>query len=169
MAEEFEWRTDELKLFAKSLNADKDGRALKKQMQSQFDSITEALRDRLYTGISTLPGVGSYPSALAESVQFKTKLIGGKNARVSVVGEGRTDEGKWREIGKLLEGGFLYHPAWGYWRGSPPPSYLRQAVPAGPQMVTDALDRSEPVIRDDIRSVLTEYLDRLADIRNALR
>jgi hypothetical protein len=160
---EVEWRTDELKLFAKSLNADRDGRALKKQMQAQFDSITESLRDRLYHGVSTLGGAGSYPADLAESVEFKTKLIGGKNARVQIVGEGRTARGKWREVGHLLEDGYLYHPAWGHWRGQPP--YLRQDVPAGPQMVTDALDKSEPNIRDDIRSVLNDYLDRLADIR----
>lgn len=164
---EFEWNTDELKMFAKSLNSDKDGRALKKRMESQFNSITESLRDRLYYGISTLPGVGSYPSALAESVEFKTKLIGGKRARVSIVGEGRTLSGKWREVGKLLDDGYLYHPAWGRWRSAPPPAYLRQEVPSGPRMVTDALDRSEPVIRDEIRMVLTEYLDKLAEIRKA--
>lgn len=164
---EFEWRTDELKAFAKSLGSDKDGRALKKQMQSQFDSITESLRDRLYHGVATLPGAGRYPSDLAESVDFRTKLIGGKNARVQIVGEGRTTQGKWREVGKLLDDGYLYHPAWGHWRSVPPPSYLRQDVPAGPEMVTNALDRSEPTIRDEIRSVLTDYLDRLADIRKA--
>lgn len=167
---EFEWRTDELKAFAKSLNHDKDGRALKAQMQSQFDSITESLRDRLRHGLSELPGAGEYPAEAAESVEFKTKLIGGKNARVSIVGEGRTRKGKWREVGKLLDDGYLFHPAWGHWRtspGNPPPSYLRQGMPAGPQMVTDVLDRSEPVIRDDIRSVLNDYLDRLADIRRA--
>lgn len=164
---EVEFDTTELRAFAKSLGSDKDGRALKKQMESQFDSITEALRDRLYNGIATLPGAGSYPSELAESVEFKTKLIGGKNARVSIVGEGRTAGGKWREVGKLLEDGFLYHPAWGHWRSSPPPSYLRQEVPAGPRMVTNALDRSEPGIRGGIRSVLNEYLDKLTDIRRA--
>lgn len=167
MGDEIEWHTEELKLFAKSLNADKDGRALKKQMQAQFDSITEGLRDRLYHGISTLPGVGDYPADLAESVHFTTKLIGGKNARVTIVGEGRTSKGKWREVGKLLDDGVLYHPAWGRWISSPPPSSLRMSVPAGPQMVTDALDHSEPVIRDDIRDVLNIYLDRLADIRKA--
>lgn len=168
MAEEFEWKTEELKLFAKSLNSDKDGRKLKLQMQSQFDSITESFRDRLRQGISELPGAGSYPSDLAESVVFKTKIIGGKKARVSIVGEGRTSKGKWREVGKLLDNGFLYHPAWGHWRSNPPPSYLRQEVPSGPRMVTDVMDRSEPGMRDDIRSVLTEYLDRLADIRKGL-
>lgn len=165
---EVEWNTDELKAFAKSLNHDKDGRALKRQMQSQFDSITENLRDRLYQGVSTLPGVGTYPSDLAETVKFKTKLVGGKNARVSIVGEGRTANGHWRQIGKLLDDGYLFHPAWGHWRGTPPPTYLRQAVPEGPRMVTDALDRSVPVIRDEIRSVLTDYLDRLTNIRKAL-
>lgn len=165
---EFEWDTSELKAFAKSLNADRDGRALKKQMQAQFDSITENLRDRLRNGISTLQGVGRYSQELAESVQFKTKLVGGKNARVSIVGEGRNAAGKWREVGKLLDDGYLYHPAWGHWRDAPPPSYLRQDVPSGPKMITDALDRSEPVIRDEIRSVLTDYLDRLTDIRKAL-
>ena len=116
---EVEWRTEQLQVFAKSLGADKDGRVLKKQMQAQFDSITESLRDRLYHGVSTLEGVGSYPSALAESVEFKTKLIGGKKARVQIVGEGRTRSGKWREVGKLLDDGFLFHPAWGHWRGMP--------------------------------------------------
>lgn len=166
MADEVQWKTDELKLFAKSLGSDKDGRALKKQMEAQFNSITESLRDRLRHGLSTLSGLGSYPSELAESVEFKTKIIGGKNARVSVVGEGRTRQGKWREVGKLLDDGFLYHPAWGYWRGQP--NYLRQDVPDGPRMVTDALDRSEPVLRDEIRSVLNDYLDRLTDIRKAV-
>lgn len=164
---EVEWNTAELQAFARSLNHDKDGRALKKQMQMQFDSITETLRDRLRHGVSTLPGVGSYPSDLAESVDFKTKLVGGKKARVSIVGEGRTAKGKWREIGKLLDDGFLFHPAWGHWRSLPPPSYLRQDVPAGPRMVTDALDQSEPVIADEIRAVLTDYLDQLTDIRKA--
>ena len=168
MAEEFSWNAEQLKLFAKNLNSDKDGRALKKQLESQFDSITETMRDRLRQGLSTLPGAGQYPAEAAESVQFKTKLIGGKNARVSIVGEGRTPTGKWRELGKLLDAGFLYHPAWGHWRSSPPPGYLRQGVPAGPEMVTDVLDRSEPRIADDIRSVLNDYLDRLADIRKAL-
>lgn len=165
---EVEWGTEELKLFAKSLNHDRDGRQLKLRMQNQFDSITEALRDRLYNGISNLPGAGSYPNALAESVQFKTKIIGGRKARVSIVGEGKTPEGRWREIGKLLDDGFLYHPAWGFWRSKPPPDYLRQQVPAGPRMVTDALDRSEPQIAEDIRSVLNDYLDRLADIRRGI-
>lgn len=164
---EVEWRTDQLRIFAKSLASDKDGRALKKQMEQQFNSITEPLRDRLYHGLSTLRGVGSYPSDLAESVEFKTKLIGGKNARVQVVGEGKTSQGRWREVGKLLDNGFLYHPAWGHWRTNPPPGYLRQDVPSGPRVVTDALDKSEPNIRDDIRSVLTDYLDRLVDIRKA--
>lgn len=167
MADRIEWNTDQLRAFAKSLNHDKQGRELKSRMQSQFDSITEHLRDRLYQGTSNLPGLGSYPSALAESVTFKTKLVGGKNARVDIVGEGRNAAGKWREVGKLLEQGFLYHPAWGHWRSSPPPTYLRQNVPAGPAMVTDALDRSEPNIRDEIRSVLTDYLDRLSSIRKA--
>lgn len=165
MADEIRWKTDELKLFAKSLNSDKSGRELKKQMQNQFDSITESLRDRLRHGISTIDGVGSYPAELAESVDFKTKIIGGKNARVQIIGEGHTRQGKWREIGKLLDDGFLYHPAWGHWRGQP--SYLRQDVPSGPQMITDALDKSEPNIRDEIRSVLTDYLDRLTDLRKA--
>jgi hypothetical protein len=164
---EVEWRAEQLRIFAKSLNSDKDGRALKQQMQAQFDSITETLRDRLRQGISTLDGAGSYPSELAESVQFKTKIIGGKNARVSIVGEGRTRNGKWREVGKLLDNGFLYHPAWGFWRGSPPPSYLRQDVPAGPEMVTDVLEKSTPRMAEDIRSVLNDYLDRLADTRKA--
>lgn len=168
MADEVQWNTTQLKFFAKTLNADKDGRALKKQMESQFNSITETLRDRLYHGISNLPGAGSYPADLAESVEFKTKLIGGKNARVNIVGEGRTREGKWREIGKLLDSGFLYHPAWGFWRGSPPPSYLRQDVPSGPQMVTNVLDRTTPGMAEDIRSVLNDYLDQLTDIRKGM-
>lgn len=167
MADEVRWNTDELKAFARSLNSDKDGRALKQQLESQFNSITESLRDRLYHGVSNLPGVGSYPSELAESVEFKTKLIGGKRARVSIVGEGRTPAGKWREVGKLLDNGYLFHPAWGHWRSTPPPAYLKQNVPDGPQMVTDAFDRSEPNIRDEIRAVLTDYLDRLTDIRKA--
>src|SRR5690606_26825028 len=107
------------------------------------------------------------PQALAETVQFKTKLIGGRRARVSVVGEGRTAEGKWREVGKLLDDGYLFHPAWGHWLSKPPPASLKQQVPSGPRMVTDALDRSEPVIRDEIRDVLNIYLDRLTDIRKA--
>jgi hypothetical protein len=165
MAADVEWGTEQLKLFARSLNHDKDGRALKKRMQSQFDSITESLRDRLHHGLSTLPGVGQYPAELAETVKFTTKLIGGKNARVTIVGEGKTSQGKWREVAKLLDDGYLFHPAWGHWRGMP--TYLRQQVPAGPRMVTDALSDSEPVIRDEIRSVLTDYLDRLTDIRKA--
>lgn len=161
-----EWNTDELRLFAKSLGSDKSGRQLKLQMQNQFDSITEALRDRLYHGLGSLPGAGSYPAEAAETSTFKTKIIGGKNARVQIVGEGHTASGKWREVGKLLEDGFLYHPAWGHWRGQP--AYLRQDVPAGPQMVTDALSQSEPNIRDDIRSVLTDYLDKLTGIRSGI-
>jgi hypothetical protein len=167
VADEVQWATGELKAFASALNHDKDGRALKKQMESQFNSITETLRDRLRHGIGTISGAGSYPSVLAEAVEFKTKLVGGKNARVSVIGEGRTAEGKWREVGKLLDNGILYHPAWGYWRGNPPPSYLRQDVPNAPQMVDDVLDRSEPVIAEEIRTVLTDYLDRLTNIRKA--
>lgn len=164
---EVEWRTEQLKLFAKSLGSDKSGRALKKQMESQFDSITETFRDRLRQGVSTIGGAGSYPDELAESLDFKTKIVGGRNARVSIVGEGRTRNGKWREVAKFLDDGFLFHPAWGHWRTNPPPSYLRQQVPEGPRMVTDALDRSEPVMRDEIRSVLTDHLDRLTDIRKA--
>jgi hypothetical protein len=34
-------------------------------------------------------------------------------------------------------------------------------------MVTNALSASEPNIRDDIRSVLNDYLDKLTDIRKA--
>jgi hypothetical protein len=164
---EFEWRTDELRAFAKSLNSDKDGRALKKQMEAQFDSITESLRDRLREELADLPGAGRYPEEAAESVEFKTKLIGGKNARVSIVGEGRTPTGKWREIGALLERGVLYHPAWGRWLSAPPPSSLRQDVPSGPRMVTDVLSKEQPVLADEIRSVLNDYLDKLTDIRRA--
>lgn len=167
MADGVQWNTDELKAFARSLNHDKDGRALKARMQAQFDSITKDLRDRLYHGVSTLPGAGSYPTELAETLQFKTKLIGGKNARVTVVAEGKTAKGRWREVGKLLDLGYLFHPAWGHWRSVPPPGYLRQDMSAGPQMVTDVLSDSEPGIRDDIRTVLTEYLDQLTDIRKA--
>lgn len=165
MPEEIQWDASELQAFAKNLNHDRDGRQLKAQMQSQFDSITEGLRDRLQHGVSQLPGLGSYPSELADTVQFKTKLIGGKKARVSIVGEGRTAQGKWREVAKLLDDGYLFHPAWGHWRATPPPSYLKEEVPDGPLMVTNALDQSEPVIRDQIRSVLSDYLDRLTDIR----
>lgn len=163
---EVEWRTDQLRLFAKSLGSDRDGRSLKKQMELQFDSITESMRDRLRQGLSDLGGAGQYPAEAAESATFKTKIIGGKNARVQIVGEGKTSRGKWRELGTLLERGFLYHPAWGFWRGQP--SYLRQQVPDGPRMVTDVLDRSEPGIRDDIRSVLNDYLDKLVDIRKGI-
>ncbi|HWK19821.1 MAG TPA: hypothetical protein VNR37_03500 [Microbacteriaceae bacterium] len=164
---DIEWNTKQLAALAKSMQADRDGRALRKQMNAQFDSITEDLRDRLYRGVSSLPGVGSYSRDLAESVQFKTKLIGGKNARVSIVGTGKTAKGKTRETGKLLEAGYLYHPAWGYWRSSPPPASLRQQVPAGPRMVTDALSRSEPNVRSEILYVLNDYLDRLTEIRKA--
>lgn len=167
MPDQVEWNTDELKAFAKSLNSDKEGRALKLRLQSQFDSITESLRDRLQHGLSTLDGAGSYPTEAADSSTFKTKIIGGKNARVSIVGEGRTRKGKWRELGKLLDNGVLFHPAWGHWRSAPPPGYLKQSVPDGPHMVTEMLDRSEPAIRDDIRSVLNDYLDRLTQIRKA--
>jgi hypothetical protein len=163
---EVEWKTDELRIFAKSLGSDKDGRALKKQMELQFDSITESMRDRLREGLADLGGAGPYPAEAAESATFKTKIVGGKNARVQVVGEGRTARGRWRELGTLLERGFLYHPAWGHWRGQP--AYLRQQVPGGPRMVADVLDRSEPGIRDDIRSVLTDYLDKLVDIRKGI-
>jgi hypothetical protein len=163
-----EWNTQELQLFAKSLNADKNGRKLKLHMQSQFDSITETFRDRLRQGVANLPGAGTYPSELAESVTFKTKIIGGRKARVSIVGEGRTREGKWREVGKLLDNGFLYHPAWGHWRSSPPPNYLRQEFPAGPRMVDNVLDRSEPVMREEILFALNFYLDRLTDIRKGI-
>lgn len=165
VADEVEWKTEQLKQFAKALGSDKDGRALKKQMESQFNSLTESLRDRLRQGVATIPGAGSYPSELAESVEFKTKLIGGTKARVSIIGEGHTAAGKWREVGKFLDNGVLFHPAWGHWRGSPPPSYLRQAVPAGPQMVDNVLERATPTLADDIRSVLNDYLDQLANRR----
>lgn len=165
MAEEIRWDTTELKAFARSINHDKDGRALKKQMQNQFDSITESLRDRLREDVAKLPRLGSYPEVLAESLTFTTKLIGGANARVSLVGEGKTAKGKWREVGKLLDNGFLYHPAWGHWRSNPPPSYLREEVPAGPKVVADVLTESTPAMKDQIRSVLNDYLDKLTDIR----
>lgn len=162
-----EWDTKQLQAFAKSLRHDKDGRALKAHMESQFDSITEDLRDRLYRGVSSLPGVGSYNRDLAESVTFKTKIIGGKNARVSIVGTGRTARGKKRETGKLFDQGFLYHPAWGHWRSNPPSDSLRQQVPEGPRMVTNALSTSEPNIRAEILYVLNDYLDRLTEMRQA--
>lgn len=167
MADEVEWNTEDLKIFAKALNSDKSGRELKKQMQYQFDSITEGLRDKLYHGISTLQHLGQYPGDLAETVVFKTKLIGGKNARVSIVGEGRTAQGKWREVGHLLDDGYLFHPAWGHWREIPLPLYLKMQVPEGPKMVTDALTEEEPNIRAEILDVLNDYLDRLTDIRAA--
>lgn len=165
MADEVVWKTEQLQFFAKTLNHDRDGRALKKQMEAQFDSITETLRDKLRQGVAELPGAGPYPAEAAESMVFKTKLIGGKNARVSVVGEGKTRKGKWREFGKLLDHGFLYHPAWGHWRSVPPPNYLRQEMPAGPLMVDNVLEKSTPRMADDIRSVLSDYLDKLTDIR----
>lgn len=167
MADEVRWNTDELKAFAKSLNHDKDGRALKKQMQSQFDSITEDLRDRLREDVRHLPHLGEYPEEVAEGLTFKTKLVGGKNARVSLVGEAKTRLGKWRELGKLLDNGVLFHPAWGHWRGSPPPAYLREAVPEGPPLVDHVLSEATPAMQDQIRSVLNEYLDKLTDIRKA--
>jgi hypothetical protein len=164
---EVEWNTDELKAFARSLNHDKDGRALKKQMQSQFDSITEDLRDRLREDVRHLPHLGEYPQELGESLKFTTKLIGGKNARVSLVGEGKTAKGSWREIGKLLDNGVLFHPAWGHWRSNPPPAYLREAVPEGPPLVDRVLSEATPAMRDQIRSVLNDYLDKLTEIRSA--
>lgn len=167
MADEVRWNTDELKAFAKSLNHDKDGRALKKRMQSQFDSITEDLRDRLREDVRDLPHLGEYPQELGESLKFSTKLVGGKNARVSLVGEGKTAKGKWREIGKLLDSGVLFHPAWGHWRGSPPPTYLRENVPEGPPLVDRVLSEATPGMKDQIRSVLNDYLDKLTDIRKA--
>lgn len=167
MADDIRWEAPQLAILAKSMRADKDGRQLKLRMESQFDSITEDLRDRLYRGASSLPGVGTYARDLAESLKFQTKLIGGKNARVSIVGTGKTAKGKKRETGKLFDQGFLYHPAWGHWRSNPPPSTLRQQVPEGPRVVTDALSRSEPNIRAEILHVLNEYLDRLTEIRKA--
>jgi hypothetical protein len=164
---EIEWNAKELQAFARSLNADRDGRALKKQMQSQFDSITEDLRDKLREGVRGLPGLGSYPSVAAESMKFTTKLIGGKNARVSIVGEGKTARGKWREFGSLLDRGFLFHPAWGRWLGKPPPASLRMGVPAGPQMVTNVLEDGTKPMQEQIREVLNDYLERLTDIRKA--
>jgi hypothetical protein len=168
VAEEIRWNTDELKAFARSLNHDKDGRALKKQLQSQLDSVSEDIRDRLRENVRTLPHLGDYPQELAESLQFSTKLIGGKNARVSVVGEGKTSRGKWREVGKLLDNGVLFHPAWGHWRGNPPPQYLREDVPEGPPLVDRLLSEATPRMQDEIRSVLNDYLDKLTDIRKAL-
>ena len=167
MADDIRWETEQLKALARSMRHDKDGRQLKKQMEAQFDSITEDLRDRLYRGASSLPGVGQYARDLAETLKFQTKLIGGKNARVSIVGTGKTARGKRRETGKLFDQGFLYHPAWGYWRSNPPPSTLRQQVPEAPRVVTDAVSRSEPNIRAEILHVLNDYLDRLTEIRKA--
>lgn len=165
---EIEWNTDELKAFAASLRHDKAGRQLKKEMEQQFDSITKDLRDRLRHGVSVLPGLGEYPRDAAETMRFTTKLIGGKNARVSIVGEGKTPRGRWREFGTFLDRGYLYHPAWGYWRQKPPPDYLRQETPQGPRMVTNVLSDSSPVLRDEIRAVLNDYLERLTDIRKAM-
>ncbi len=165
MVDEIRWNTEELKAFARSINHDKDGRALKLRMQSQFESVTEDLRDRLREDVRRLPHLGSYPDELAESLTFHTKLVGGKNARVSVIGEGKTRKGKWREVGKLLDGGYLFHPAWGHWRSNPPPAYLREAVPEGPPLVDDVLKEATPAMKDQIRSVLNDYLDRLTDIR----
>lgn len=162
-----QWNTDELKAFARSLNHDKDGRALKKRMQSQFDSITEDLRDKLRQGVKELPGLGSYPAEAAESMKFTTKLVGGAKARVTIVGQGKTAKGKWREFGKFLDTGVLYHPAWGHWRSLPPPDYLRQDVPQGPQMVERVVSQSTGPIQDEIRYVLTDYLDQLTNIRKA--
>lgn len=162
------WDTKELEAFTKSLRHDKSGRALKAQMESQFDSITETLRDRLRQGVGELDGLGSYPQELENSLVFKTRLIGGRKARVSIIGEGRTRQGKWREVGKLLDNGYLFHPAWGFWRSSPPPGYLKQDTPQGPRMVTDVLADSTPPMRDEIRAVLTDYLDRLTDIRQGV-
>lgn len=167
MAEEITWNTDELKAFAKSLNHDKDGRALKLRMQSQFDTITEDLRDRLREDVRHLPHLGAYPDEVAEGLTFKTKIIGGSKARVSLTGEGKTPKGKWREIGKLLDAGYLFHPAWGHWRGNPPPAYLREAVPEGPPLVDDVIKEATPAMKDQIRSVLNEYLDQLTNIRKA--
>lgn len=162
-----EWNTKELEAFTKSLRHDRSGRALKAQMESQFDSITETLRDQLREGVSQIRGAGSYPSELAD-MNFKTRLIGGRKARVSIIGEDKTRQGKWRELGKLFDNGFLYHPAWGFWRSSPPPAYLRQEVPSAPRMVDNVLEHSTPVMREEIRSVLNDYLDRLTDIRRGL-
>lgn len=164
---DIEWKTAEMQAFARSLNADKDGRRLKREMQAQFDSITEDLRDRLRHQTSTIQGAGTYPAVAAEGMKFTTKLIGGRRARVSVVGEGKTAKGKWRELGRFLDDGILMHPAWGRWISKPPPSSLMMRVPDAPRAVTDALADSEPNIRDEIRIVLTEYLDRLTDIRKA--
>lgn len=168
MAEDrIEWNTKELEAFTKSLRHDKSGRALKAQMEAQFDSITETFRDRLREDVAQIRGAGEYPSELAD-LAYKTRLIGGKKARVSIIGEGKTRNGKWREIGKFLDKGFLYHPAWGHWRDNPPPAYLRQEVPDAPRTVDDLLEHSTPQMRDDIRSVLNDYLDRLTDIRRGL-
>lgn len=167
MADEVRWDTSQLQEFAKSLNSDKDGRALKKRMQAQLDSITEDFRDRLREGVRDLPGLGMYPSAAAESMRFATKLIGGKRARISVVGEGKTTFGKWREFGSLLEKGYLFHPAFGRWLGKPPPSVLRMDTPQGPRMVTDLLRDGTGPMREQILDVLDEYAERLAEMRGA--
>lgn len=168
MTGEVQWNTDQLRAFAKSLNHDKSGRELKLRMQDQFDSITEDLRDKLREDVRDLPHLGEYPAEVAEGLTFKTKIIGGKNARVSIVGEGKTPRGKWREIGTLLERGYLFHPAWGHWRDQPPPSYLRKAVPEGPPLVDNVLRESTPAMQDQIREVLNDYLDKLVDIRKGI-
>ena len=100
-------------------------------------------------------------------MKFTTKLVGGRNARVTIVGEGKTAKGKWREFGRFLDKGVLFHPAWGHWRSQPPPDYLRQDVPQGPQMVERVISQGTGPMQDEIRAVLTEYLDRLTDIRKA--
>lgn len=164
---EIEWNPEQLRAFARSLNHDKDGRLLKKRMQAQFDSITEDLRDRLRQGVSEIPGIGTYPRDAAETMKFTTKLVGGKNARVTIVGEGKTAKGKWREFGKFLEDGVLFHPMWGLWYNLKHPGPSRQEVPQGPQMIARVVSQGTGPLQDEIRAVLTQYLDQLTDIRKA--
>ncbi len=163
---EVEWNADELRAFARSLGKDKEGRALRGRLNAQFDSITKDLQDRLRQHMAEIPGAGTYPAEAAEGTKFKTKLIGGKNARVSIVGQAKTPKGKWRELGRFLDDGLLLHPVFGRWRTRELGYRAFVKVPAAPRAKTNAMDQSEPNIRDEIRQVLTEYLDKLADIRS---
>lgn len=167
---EVEWNTQQLQAFAKSLNHDKDGRALRKQMQAQFDGITERLRERMQSTLPTIQGAGNYPSVLAESIKFTTKLIGSKKAGVRIVGEARTSptaKTQWREVGKFLEQGYLYHPAWGHWREPQPPDYLRQEVPDAVRVKDAAVEAWTPDIREQLLTVLNDHLEQLTKIRGA--
>lgn len=166
---EVEWNTNQLRAFARSLNHDKDGRALRKQMEARFDAITEGLRDQMQQSIPTIQRLGSYPQVVAEAIHFKTKLIGGPKARVAIVGEAKSPHAKkqWRELGTLFENGYLYHPAWGRWHNLPLPEYLRQEVPQARQVFEAGVDAWTPNVSEEIRTVLNHYLDELTKIRGA--